>query len=122
VPVELPGDDGISGVVGRWHSPGDAIAHSRIPETQVKSVTRILSDRYVTEIFLPAAALNGFDPAHHPQLAFNIHVRNYQHATEYYWSAPKQVLTQARPQTWGALYLSRPSQSPRDNGGQLPVA
>jgi hypothetical protein len=47
-------------------------------------------------------------------------VRNYQHAAEYCWSAPKQVLTQARPHTWGALYLSRPSTSPKDNG--QPVA
>ena len=122
VPVEFPGGDGVSGVVGRWHSPGDAIDQSRFPEPQVKSVTRILSDRYVTEIFLPAKALNGYDPVHQPQLAFNIHVRNYQHAAEYYWSAPKLVLTQARPQTWGALYLSQPSQSPRDNGPQEPVA
>jgi hypothetical protein len=122
VPVELPGGDGVSGVVGRWHSPGDAIAQSRIPEPQVKSATRILADRYVTEIFLPAGVLNGYDPLHQPQMAFNIHVRNYQHAAEYCWSASKQMLTQARPNTWGTLYLSRPSQSPGNHAGQQPVA
>jgi hypothetical protein len=113
VPVQSPGGYGISGQVGQWHSPGDAAGQNRLPVPAVTSVTRILSDRYVTEIFLPAAVLNGFDPVHQPQIGFNIDVRNYQHAAEYCWSAPKQVLTQARPNTWGALYLSRPSQSPR---------
>jgi hypothetical protein len=121
VPVEMPAGDGISGVVGQWHSPGDAVGRTLIPHPSIKSATRIMGDRYVTEIFLPARALNGFDPAHCPQLGFNIHVRNYQHAAEYFWSAPKQVLTQARPCTWGTLYLSQPSQSPQEGPGQ-PVA
>ena len=38
-------------------------------------------------------------------MAFNIDVRNYQHACEYFWSAPKAVLTQARPNTWGTMSL-----------------
>jgi len=45
-------------------------------------------------------------------LAFNAHVRNFQHAAEYYWSAPKQVLTQCYPNTWGAATLQRPSDLP----------
>ena len=122
VPVPSPGEDGVSGVVGQWHSPGDAAGENRIPAAGVKSVTRILSDRYVTEMFIPRATLNGFDPAHQPRLGFNINVRNFQHAAEYFWSAPKQVLTQARPNTWGALYLSHPSQSPKNTGPQQPVA
>jgi len=122
VPVELPGNDGIAGVVGQWHSPGDFAGQNLLPHPDVKSVTRILADRYVTEIFLPRRALNGFDPQHQPQLGFNIHIRNYQHAAEYFWSAPKQVLTQARPSTWGALYLSQPSQSPKDHTPQQTIA
>ncbi len=122
VPVDQSTGEGATGVVGQWHCPGDAIAQNLIPHPCIKSVTRILPDRYVTEIFLPASALNGFDPEHQPQLAFNIQVRNYQHAAEYFWSAPKQVLTQARPNTWGILYLTQPSQAPKDNGPQTPVA
>jgi hypothetical protein len=121
VPVDAPAGDGISGVVGQWHSDGDAVGRSLIPHPGIKSATRILGDRYVTEIFLPARALNGFDPVHSPQLGFNIEARNYQHAAEYFWSAPKQVLTQARPCTWGTLYLSEPSQAPKDGPGG-PVA
>ncbi|HET6247069.1 MAG TPA: hypothetical protein VFE47_05160 [Tepidisphaeraceae bacterium] len=122
VPVDQPAGDGISGVVGQWHCTADAVIKCKIPDPSVKTVTRILPDKYVTEIFIPAGDLNGYDPVHQPQLAFNINVRNYQHAAEYFWSAPKQVLTQARPATWGALYLSQPSQSPREGGPQLPVA
>ena len=122
LPVDLPGSDGISGIVGQWHCTTNALFKCKIPDPAVKSVTRILPDRYITEMFIPANDLNGFDPLHQPQLAFNINVKNYQHAAEYFWSAPKLVLTQARPSTWGALYLSQPSQSPGDNGPQQPVA
>ena len=34
---------------------------------------------------------------------------------EYFWSAPKQVLTQARPSTWGSIYLTGPSLKPIQN-------
>ena len=71
-------------------------------------------------MFIPAKALNGYDPVHHPQIAFNFHARNYQHAAEYYWSAPKQVLTQARPNTWGLVFLDPPAGSPGNQS--LPIA
>lgn len=115
VPVDCESRYGVSGVVGRWHSPGDGLTSSIIPEPKIKSDTRILNDRYVTEIFIPAHVLHGWDPKHQPQLGFNIHVRNYQHAAEYFWSAPKQVLTQARPSTWGSIYLTGPSLKPIQN-------
>jgi hypothetical protein len=51
--------------------------------------------------------LNGFDSANHPKLAFNVHVRNFQQATDYFWSAPKEVMTQLRPGTWGTMQLHR---------------
>ncbi len=120
VPVDYPTRDGVAGVVGQWHSPGDTLKESLIPHPDIRQVTRILNDRYVVEMFIPGKALNGFDPVHHPQLAFNFHARNYQHAAEYYWSAPKQVLTQARPNTWGLLYLDPPSGSPGNQA--LPIA
>ncbi|HZL37291.1 MAG TPA: hypothetical protein VFC78_18370 [Tepidisphaeraceae bacterium] len=121
VPVDYPVGDGISGVVGQWHSAGDFAGRNLVPNPSIRSVTRILPDRYVTEIFIPAKALHGYDPEHQPQLAFNINVRDYQHAAESFWSAPKAVLTQARPNTWGTLLLAHPTQAPRGNG-KLPVA
>lgn len=104
VPREFP-VDGASGIVGRWHRPGDAIADHLIPEPNVKLVTRVLPGKYVAEMLIPAASLNGWDPVREPRLGFNIAMRNWQHAIDYYWSAPKATQTQLRPNTWGKMYL-----------------
>jgi len=105
VPIDFPSTDGIAGVVGRWHRAGDAIKESLIPHPDIKQSVRVMPDRYVVEIFIPAAAMNHWSPVEQPQLAFNIHARNFQHAIDYFWSAPKEVMTQMRPTTWGTLNL-----------------
>ena len=51
-------------------------------------------------------------------MAFNVHVRNYQHAAAYFWSAPKEVKTQLRPGTWGQIHLD-PSASPAKGYGPV---
>lgn len=104
-PIDWPGDDGLLGQVGQWHRSGDALEDHRIPHTDMKNAVRIFPDRYVVEIFIPKDSLHGFDPAQHSRLAFNIHIRNFQQATDYFWSAPKEVMTQLRPGTWGTLML-----------------
>jgi hypothetical protein len=111
VPNDWPGEDGLLGLVGQWHRPGDAIKDHLIPHPKIKNVARVRPDRYVVEMFIPADALHDFDPANHPELAFNIHVRNFQHAIDYFWSAPKEVMTQLRPNTWGPLKLAPPAGS-----------
>jgi hypothetical protein len=108
VPNDFPGEDGLAGVVGQWHRPGDALKDNLIPQSNVHEAVRILPDRYVVEMFLPAKSLHGWDPRHQPAMAFNMHVRNWQHALDYFWSAPKEVMTQLRPNTWGILYLTPP--------------
>jgi hypothetical protein len=108
VPNDFPGEDGLAGVVGQWHRPGDALKDNLIPSPDVHEAVRILPDRYVVEMFVPAKALHGWDPHHQPAMAFNMHVRNWQHALDYFWSAPKEVMTQLRPNTWGTLYLMPP--------------
>jgi hypothetical protein len=105
VPIDFPDANGDSGVVGQWHRPGDNLKDNLIPHPAVKDAVRVLPDRYVVEMFIPASALNGYDPASQPAMAFNIHVRNFQHATDYFWSAPKEMMTQLRPNTWGTMYL-----------------
>lgn len=100
---------GAMGVAGQWHRPGDGLSDNLIPHPSIRTATRILADRYVVEMFIPRTALHGFDPEHRPDMAFNIHVRNFQHATDYFWSAPKEVHTQLRPNTWGRLHLMSPS-------------
>jgi len=109
VPMDAPADDRYTGCVGQWHRPGDGLKESLVPHPQIRSSTRVLHDRYVVEMFLPAGVLKGFDPKAGPrQLGFNFHVRNYQHALDYFWSAPKEKLTQLRPNTWGTLDLRLP--------------
>lgn len=115
VPNDFPGEDGLAGIVGQWHRPGDALKDSLIPQPDVHEAVRILPDRYVVEMFLPAKALHGWDPRKQPAMAFNMHARNWQHALDYFWSAPKEVMTQLRPNTWGMLYLDPP---PKDLSAQ----
>lgn len=104
--VPVDSGDSIGGVVGQWHRSGDALSDNLIPHPKIRQVSRILHDRYVVEIFIPTEALNGFDPkGESKQIAFNMHVKNFQHATDYFWSAPKEVMTQLRPNTWGAVEL-----------------
>jgi hypothetical protein len=109
VPNSFPGDDGVAGTVGQLKRDGDALKDSLIPHPDIKQVTRIFPDRYVVEIFIPNKALHGYDPKKQNALAFNIHFRNYQHALDYFWSAPKDILTQLRPNTWGPVYLEPPA-------------
>jgi hypothetical protein len=109
VPNSFPGEDGLAGIVGQYHRDGDALKDSLIPHPAIKQVCRIFPDRYVVEIFVPAKALHGWDPKKQNALAFNIYFRNFQHALDYFWSAPKDVLTQLRPNTWGPIYLEPPT-------------
>ncbi len=109
VPIPFPEADGQSGTVGQWKRPGDALKASRIPHADIRQVTRVLRDRYVVEMFIPASALRGFDPAKQPTIAFNVSIRDFQAAAESFWSAPKDALTQMRPNTWGTLELAAPT-------------
>ena len=105
VPNERP-SEGVLGVVGQWHRPGDAIKENMIPHPDVIQQARILPDRYVTEMFVPARVMHGWDPQASPEIAFNLHVRNFEVAADYFWSAPKELYTQVRPNTWGTLVLT----------------
>ena len=100
--------DGRLGTVGQWHRPGDAIGENLIPHPGIVQSSRITPGRYVVEMFIPAKAMNGWDPAKHPEMAFNLHIRNFQASSDYFWSAPKELTTQMRPDTWGKLILSAP--------------
>ena len=106
VPIAFPGTDGNTGVVGRWHRPGDAVAGNVIPATGIQQASRMLSDRYVIEMFIPGSELHDWDPTGKTPMAMNINVRNFQNALEYFWSAPKQVQTHLRPGTWGEMDLA----------------
>ncbi|MGA2585073.1 MAG: sugar-binding protein [Tepidisphaeraceae bacterium] len=97
-----------NGVVGQWHREGDALTDNLIPAPGVNQVLKVLPDRYIVEMFIPAKALHGFDAAHQRALGFNIHIRDFQSAADFFWSSPKATQTQLRPDTWGLLYLDPP--------------
>ena len=108
VPDPFP-KSGRSGTWGRWSRKGDALdGEHQIPARGLADAARVLPGRYVTEVFIPASELVGFDPATTRELRFNLHVRDYQTATEFYWSAPKEAATHFRPDTWGRLVLQDP--------------
>jgi hypothetical protein len=94
-----------AGVVGQWHREGDALSDNIIPQPAIQTAGRVLPDRYVVEMFIPAKAMKGYDPVHEPAMAFNIHVRDFDSDADFFWSAPKFEETQLRPNTWGQLYM-----------------
>jgi hypothetical protein len=97
------------GIVGQWHRDGDALKDNLIPHPEIKQAARLIPGGYTAEMFIPASALRGFDPVHHKNLSFNLHVRDFDTAADFFWSAPKAVQTQLRPCTWGSLYLEPPT-------------
>ena len=100
--------DGRLGTAGQWHRPGDAINANLIPHPMIQQSSRMRPGQYVVEMFIPAKAMNGWDPQNHPEMAFNLHVRNFQASSDYFWSAPKELTTQVRPDTWGKLIFAAP--------------
>ncbi|MFT3788203.1 MAG: hypothetical protein QM770_18875 [Tepidisphaeraceae bacterium] len=111
VPIAFPAADGSTGVVGRWHRNGDGLDAPRIPDPAVTEASRVFPDRYVVELFIPADQIKGFDPSGNTPMGFNFYARNFQNATEYFWSAPKEVQTQLRPGTWGEMILTHDVQA-----------
>jgi hypothetical protein len=100
--------EGNAPVVGQWHRDGDTLKDNVIPYPEIQRTVKILPDRYIAEIFLPAKVMHGFDPDHYKTLAFNIHIRDFSSAADFFWSAPKSSRTELRPNTWGTLYLDPP--------------
>jgi hypothetical protein len=103
---------GNTAIVGQWHRDGDALKDNLIPDPMIQKIVKILPDRYVVEMFIPAEAMHNFNPSRQPQLAFNMHVRDFTTAADFFWSAPKSDRTELRPNTWGTLVLDPPQSQP----------
>ena len=108
VPIAYPGADGNSGTVGRYHRNGDGLADHLIPEPRIEQTARVFPNRYVVEMFIPAASIKDWDPTGKTLMGLNVQVRNFQNAIDYFWSAPRQVQTQLHPGTWGEMVLMPP--------------
>ena len=107
-PDAFPGPDGETGGVGQWDRPGDAVDAVLAPHPAIADAARVLADRYVVELFIPAEALHGWAPHSFPEIAFNFASTDFQRAATNFWSAPKEVRTQHDPSTWGILLLAPP--------------
>jgi len=106
----VPADPAASNaaVVGQWHRDGDAQKDNLIPDPQIQKTVKILPDRYIVELFIPAEAMHNYNPSRQSRLAFNLHVRDFNTAADFFWSAPKSSRTELRPNTWGTLFLDPP--------------
>ena len=110
VPDPFPAS-GRSGTWARWSRPGDLLdGEHQIPARGLLDASRVLPGKYVTEVFIPADALHGFDASGTSAMRFNVHVRDYQTAVDHYWSAPKEAGTQFKPATWGTLVPEIPAE------------
>ena len=108
VPNPFP-HSGVSGTWSRWSRPGDSLnGEHEIPAKGITDAARVLPGRYVTELFIPADRLHGFDPESMDTIRFDVKINDYQTAGEFFWSAPKSAGSQFRPNTWGKLVLVRP--------------
>lgn len=94
------------GLVGQWHRPGDALTENQIPHKEIQQVTTQHPDRYIVEMFIPKTALSGWDVANNREFAMNVHIRDFNRANDFFWSAPKELVTEKRPCTWGKVILS----------------
>jgi hypothetical protein len=117
----VPSDPSTSNaaVVGQWHRDGDALKDNLIPDPLIHKIVKILPDRYIVELFIPAEAMHNYNPSRQPQLAFNLHVRDFTTAADFFWSAPKSSRTELRPNTWGTLLLDPPASTSSTN---FPIA
>ncbi|GAG37117.1 unnamed protein product, partial [marine sediment metagenome] len=55
----IPEDDG---TVMQWHHGGDMLEENLIPHPDIKRAIKGVSNGYIVEMFIPAKALNGFEP------------------------------------------------------------
>ena len=76
------------------------------PEDAIQLGLRRLKKRYQLEIFLPAAGLNGFQPAEFDRLGFTYLLHDCEHGVQS-WSAGPEMGIARDPSTWGTLELRR---------------
>jgi len=96
----VPAGDGI---IVQWHHRGDALEGDRIPHLDIKYFFKKGAEGYTVEMFIPAGALNGFEPKANSEMAGNIFVRNWQPRIDWYWACGEF----GQPGKWGNMKLKR---------------
>jgi len=93
--------------VAQWMPINRAREHPRaIKAGQIRLRSEILSDGYLLEVFLAAAALTGFDPGEHPRLGFTYAVVDRE-LGEQTFSVGSPMPYEEDPSLWGTLELVR---------------
>ncbi|UCF43024.1 MAG: hypothetical protein JSV99_10650 [Planctomycetota bacterium] len=96
-------DSGEAGTVLQWHRSWDTLDEHLIPHPDIEHALAVLLGRYIVEIFIPAKALNGFDPQAHPNIAGNVFIRNWQPRIDFFWACTESN----PPNKWGRVRLIR---------------
>jgi len=84
------------------HRAKEDARHASPRSLTVRSERRI--DGYVLELFLPTAALAGFDPVEHPRLGFTYLVRDHSLGQQTF-ASPTDLPYDSDPSLWGTLEL-----------------
>jgi len=73
---------------------------------QLRVATEKLADGYVMSMFVPAAALTGFNPVDHPKLGFTYALFDRELGQQYF-SVNSEFPFASDPSLWGTLELAR---------------
>lgn len=106
------------GTILQWHNTGDALEQHVIGAGRIQYGAGIGQDGYTVEIFVPAKALHGFEPANHPEMSGNVFVRNWQDAVDYYWATTEL----SGPGAWGRFRFRGDGHETKAEKGTEPSA
>jgi len=80
--------------------------------SQIKMQSKVLTEGYRLDIFLPGRILTGFEPTEYPSLGFHFVVRDREYGDSYFLAAPPLPHDQD-PSLWGTLSMTVPEESLR---------
>jgi hypothetical protein len=105
--LPVGGGNRLADPIGRWIPIHRARENPRpIDAEQLKLLSRRAKDGYVLDVFLPAAALTGYDPQEHPRLGFTYLVVDRE-LGEQTFSADRPMPFEEDPSLWATLELIR---------------
>ncbi len=91
--------------INSW-STGPARTPTRVRPGQLRVVSEPRVGGYVLSVFIPQAALTGFNPADHPRLGFTYFVFDRELGQQFF-SVGSEFPFASDPSLWGTLELVR---------------
>lgn len=74
--------------------------------SQIRIAATVERRRYFLELFIPAACLNGWDPAEHPRIGLFYKIKDVHHGQQHF-SADDEMGWNVDPGTWATGVLTR---------------